>query len=612
MLKKINQAIEEAQTQLKKHSAVVQSHKAELSTATPAPAAQSNAISVATFPMPSIAPDASPILPAPALAQTPQTPDLNTASAVDLRNRASVLYRDRTNYLSSYEVAEEALKLNPNDRGAQRLQENIRRDLKDRVVDLVPYDEPYRVPEGLVVYKVAVSDNLFTEDEAVDVAVQNSVMLQSLARRIEGAKRKLSEAKRALFPTVGGEVSVNGGVLAGEAYSGESFKVNLSQPVFYGGELLFTIKQAESNLESDRFKFQKERMEIAHQTVQAYRQVVNADYNLRYQNELFEEVSKYYGIATKAFEEKLLPPIDQLETESVYNQVYFQRESAVSALQSAHLGLFQAMGVELHHSVPVDVGLDFEPLDVELGPFLRMVRNNNLDVKIKDMATKSAYYAVKVFDAQRLPRVDIRGSVGMAGEVKTGGDADPSRGINVNGPFASGPDLEDEHFIGVNVEVPWGPHTGRYNYQRRFFAPSISSFLGSEDYRHTWNVGLFDRMAALTDEEIAKAEYLKAKAELQQEEMAQEIAARQAYFDYQGSLIQIRTADSKVRFREKQVAILKHTTSMDESRLSELLEELVSLAEDRYAEVTSISSAKVSLSNMTRLTGIEGYYYGKD
>jgi len=117
-----------------------------------------------------------------------------------------------------------------------------------------------------------------------------------------------------------------------------------------------------------------------------------------------------------------------------------------------------------------------------------------------------------------------------------------------------------------------------------------------------------DKLAKQTDEDIAKADYLRAKAELKKEEADQLISARQAFYDYKSALLQINTAVSKIKFREKQVVIYEHTTKTEDTKLTELLEEMMTLAEDRYSYVTSVSDAKESLSNMNRLIGIEGYY----
>ncbi|MBF0254248.1 MAG: TolC family protein [Candidatus Omnitrophica bacterium] len=515
-------------------------------------------------------------------------------TAEELVRRASAAYKDQNNYVRAYELADRALELEPGNAHAQAIKIDVERELDSDIVTLSPYDSRFAPTEGLIAYKIASSDRVITLEEAVEIAVKNSVMLRSLEKRIRGAERKLIEAKRALFPTMNYEISSSGGVLAGQAYSGEYYKFNFSQPLFYGGELVFTIRQAEAGVQSDRLKYEQEKLHLIDQVTQAYNGVVGAEYNLIYQNQLFEEVKTHKERADKALEMKLVAPIEHMEIDSVYNQTEFQRESAETTLQTANLSLARALEMNLEETAPVDLSLDFEPPRVDLDTFIRNVRQQNHDIRIKKLAEETAYYAVRVFDAKKLPRVDLRGSIGMAGEALV--DA------------ATSPDLDDEEYIGVNVSMPFGANSTEYTFNRRFFAPTISSFLGSEDWRHTWKMNVLDKLSDVTDEDLAVADYLKAKAETQKEINDREIDAKEAYFEFRNALLQIRSSDVKVRFREKQVEILKMMTGLEENKVSELLNEMVSLAEDRYSRVTSISSARNAVAKMNRLSGIEGNY----
>ncbi|MFT5206823.1 MAG: outer membrane protein TolC [Candidatus Omnitrophota bacterium] len=507
---------------------------------------------------------------------------------------AKFAYQSTQDYSTAYELASDALRLDPNDKRAKELQLNIERDIDSNPVRSNSWLSRSTPPDGVLAYKVALSDGSLSLEEAIDVAKKSNLLIQETKKRVDGSKRKLFEAKRALFPTMSGEIKVNGGQLAGGAYSGESFKLNASQPLYYGGELIITIKQAEANLKSDIYKYEQEISNAAGSAAQAYNQVVSSEHNLKYQEALFKDLTEYMNTANKAYEQKLIAEIDHLELTSILDQAEFQFISAQTQLEAAKLTLEQAMGVQLETSLAIDLGLEFNKPEVELKDFLSMVMNNNMEIKIKESTAKVAYYGLKVFDAKRKPRVDLRGSLGLAGEVAV--------------DHATSPDLEDEKFIAIEVTMPWEANTLNYSYRRRFFGPTISSFLGSEDWQHSWTMNLLDKLADATDEDIAKADYLKAKAEYESEKITQEIAARQAYYELKNAVLQIKTAETKIKFRSKRLLILKHTTGMEEAKLSELLNEKVSFAEESYAKITSLISAKDAINNMNGLIGIEGYY----
>lgn len=524
--------------------------------------------------------------------------------AQDIAWEAGRTYSRKEQYDDAYELADEALKIDPNNRKARYVKHRINKDIEERPTDVGGKNRTIAMPEGQVALKVALSDNMVTLQEAEDIAVKNSLMLESLRHRAAGARRKVGEAVRAFFPTAGLEFSHGGGVIADASYHSKRAMLNFSQPVYYGGELAFTLRQAQAGLRADELRYQKERTDILLQAGEAYRNAVNAVYNLNYQQELFKQISEFKTQQDKAFQSKLIAEIDQLEIASIYNQVSFQKETAVTTQKAANLTLCQAIGVRADMVLPVDPTVEVGRLQsADLEDYLNRVGTGNFDIRIRQATLESAYYGAKVFDAQRQPRVDLRGNWGWAGEAKVAKLPEDQDGAYA-GPFHL--DTEKEQSILATVAVPWGPNTTSYSYQRRFFAPTVSSFQGSEDFKHSLNTNFYDRLSNMTDEEIAKADYLKAMAELQKERTDQEINARQAYYDYESALLQLETSEAKIAFRERQVKILEQTTGMEEAKLTELLNEMVSLAEDRYSKITAVSSANNALAKMDYLAGMEG------
>ncbi len=525
--------------------------------------------------------------------------------AQDIAWKASSAYSRKEMYDEAYELADEALKIDPNNLKARYVKHRINKDIEERPMDIGGTSRTISPPEGQLALTIAMSDNVVTLTEAEDIAVKSSLMLESLRHRAAGARRKVGEAVRAFFPTAGLEFSHGGGLIADSSYHSKRAMLNFSQPVYYGGELAFTLRQAQAALRADELRYQKERTDIVRQTGEAYRNAVNAVYNLRYQEELFKQIADYKIRQDKAFESKLVAEIDQLEIASIHNQVAFQKETAVTTQKAANLTLCQAIGVKADVVLPVDPAIEVGRLrGADLEDYLNQVGANNFDIRIRQATLESAYYGAKVFDAQRQPRVDLRGNWGWAGEAKTIKLPEDQGDSAYNGPFHL--DTEREQALIATVSVPWGPNTTSYSYQKRFFAPTVSSFQGSEDFKHSINTNFYDRLSNLTDEEIAKADYLKAMAELQKERTDQEINARQAYYDYESALLQMETSEAKIAFRERQVKILEQTTGMEEAKLTELLNELVSLAEDRYSKITAVSSANNALAKMDYLAGMEG------
>ncbi len=571
----INEALEHAETEMKDQDDMIQRARAHLESA--------EAAAPATVPQAPVTAVASPTPPA--------APSGDVKALV---REASVAYRSQDEYEEAYELADQALRIDPSNREARRLKSEISADLDKHMTDRSPYDETFHPPDGVVAYKKALEDNLITVQEATEVALKNSVNLLSMEKRIRGAERKLMEANRAFFPTVAGELSVNGGKVGLTKYEGENWKVNASHTVFDGGETLFTMKQARSVLESEKAKFAKERADVVHKVGEAYRGYVASSYNLSYQDALHGEVVPIRERVEKEHAEKLISEIDYLDVSSVVNQVEYQHVSADSDYLSARLILAQEMGLEPEDPLPVDPKLEYKEVSIDLDTARSMVQQNNWDIKIKELAARSAYFNSRVFESKKMPRVDLRGSAGLQGEQQVGAG------------FHN--DLEREESILVQTSVPVGPNSVDYSYSRRFFGPTVLDLTGSHDWRHRLTFNLFDRLADMTDTDVAKAEYLQAKAELQKERSTQDANVREAFYAYKEALIQVNTSLSKIKYRERQVDLLRLTTSMQDAPISSLLSELVQLQEDRFGYVRAIADIHGAISNLNRLVGIDGYF----
>ena len=192
------------------------------------------------------------------------------------------------------------------------------------------YYSEKKLSDGEALYRVSVSDHKITLKEAIEIGLANHGGLLASKKKVEVADSKLTEAKRALFPTISGSMDFNGGINVGRFFKGESRKITVSQPVFYGGELVFTVRQAEENLKSAKEEYTKQRHEAVHEIRTAYYGVVKAEYNAQYQFELYDLVNTLYRRLKKERQEKLIAEVDFLNAESKYEQVYFQLESATS------------------------------------------------------------------------------------------------------------------------------------------------------------------------------------------------------------------------------------------------------------------------------------------
>lgn len=476
-----------------------------------------------------------------------------------------------------------------------------------------------KISDGEALYKVAVSDNKVTLKEAIDIGLANSIQLLALKKKIEVAEAKLVEAKRALFPTIQGVYQTNGGHVPGDVlntdgggslvggqrfYKGEYYKVNVNQPLFYGGELVLTVKQAEENVKSSKSEYAKSKDEYIHQVRTSYYGAVKAEYNVQYQTGISDKVTVIYKRVKEEHNQKLISEVDFLNTESQYHQVYFQVESAKNDRKSADLVLHQALSLDSSEPFPLDLKLNFVPVRPEFEAMLGMALENNAEVRIKEYALISAQYGVQIYKAKKLPRVDLRGSYGMLGEAFHDTrvfqrEADLGKGNN---------DLEKEWFLGVHVGMPLGPNSVEYDQIKHKYGPTVLALTGSDDWAHKATFNLFDKFSDITDEKGAQATLLQSQSDYEKTRNDLTVKVRDDFYNLQKSLIQIDSSIAKIRYQDKQNSILEYMVGIQETSVVNYLEGLIESAQNKFAFIQAVVDYHIAVSGLSVSIG-DPYYF---
>lgn len=476
--------------------------------------------------------------------------------------------------------------------------------------------------DGEMLYRVAVSDNKITLREAIDIGMANSIQLKALEKKVEAAKAKLTEAKRALYPTVQGVVEYNGGLANTESdngaghgrfYKGNNKKINLTQPLFYGGELRLTVKQAEANVQSTEAELKKAKVDTVHQVRTAYFGAVKSEYNLQYQNDLYREINEIHQRTLKEHGQKIVTEIDFLNVESQYQQVTFQVESAKNDLLSAVLVLQQTLSLPSDSNLPMDLHLKFIKITPDMDEAIDMALKNNPDVLVKWYGYESAKYGVQVFQAKKYPHIDLKGSYGYLGEQFQDStafgtfDADHDGSFNTTG-INHDIDPEKEWFLGVQSSMPLGPNSVEYSQVKHKYGPTILALTGSEDWSHKFTFNLFDKLADITDEKSAQAALLQSQSEYEKAKDDVTLKIRDDFYNLQKSLIQIDSSSAKMRYQEKQNGVLRYMVGIQESQIQNLLEGLIEMAQSRFSFIQAITDYHLAVSSLNQSIGEPDYF----
>ncbi len=465
----------------------------------------------------------------------------------------------------------------------------------------------YQLQDSDALYRVAVSDKVVTLEEAIQIGLANNLNAKAAAKKIDVARSKVNEARRALFPTAQIVTEVNGGKaqgsstnLGGRLYKGKNWKVNVTQPVFYGGELVYTLKQAEGAWKSAIEEFKKAKTEFTQQVQVIYLGAVKNEYNYEYQATLYKDVDAYYRRVRLEHQKKLISDIDFLNAESEYYQVFFQLEGARSELLTSQLTLSQTLGLDLSEPLPLDMRLDFVPVKPDLYEVLELAMRQNPDIRIKQYSLDGAELGIKIFKAKKLPKVDLRGSYGMLGEVFK--DTQQIEADNHD------LDTEKEWFLGAGVSMPLGANSLEYEQIKHKYGPTILALTGSEDWRHKVTLGIYDKLSDVTDAQNAEATLIQAQADLDKAKNETILNVRAEFYNMQKALIQIDSTLAKMRYQDKQVAAYRFLVGLQETAVSSLMGGMVEQAQNKFGFIQAVADYHTAVAGLNAAIGDPDYF----
>ncbi len=466
-----------------------------------------------------------------------------------------------------------------------------------------------QLTDGAAIYKVAISDQKISVKEAGEIAVANSIALQALMKKVEVAAAKVTEAKRGLFPTVQLQYDENGGVapsgiLGARFYRGRSQKINVSQPLYYGGELVLTVKQAQENRLSAEAECRKAKNELISQTREAYYSVVKAEYNVQYEKEVLNEATIIFNSVKKAHDHKLIPEVEYLNMVSQHQQVSFTLDVASNDLLQNYLALRQIMGLDSSADLPLELKLEIKKINPDFQKLLELAMRIHPELIAKQLAYLSAQDSIKIYEAKKKPRLDLRGSYGMFSEAFLDSIAIEDDNANL--------DLEKEWYLGIHGSIPLGASTLEYDQIKHQYGTSLSAYQGSQDWRHTVKLNLLDKLADVTDATNAQAMLLQAEADWQKARNDIIYKLKENFYGLQKALILMDSTMVRIHYQEKQNAVLKYNVSMLESLPSDYLGGLIDQSQNRFGFIKAVADYNVAVSNIAVTCGDPEYFEKND
>ena len=133
-------------------------------------------------------------------------------------------------------------------------------------------------------------------EEFIELAIKNNQPTQIAREEIELAQLKVGEAERTLFPALKLEGYYTDGEVYRVGYEEGEMRVQLDQPIYYGGRLRNTLDQSKVNLEITKRNYDRLRIDVAHKTEVAYYNLLGNYMNLRTQDKIQQESKNRFTV----------------------------------------------------------------------------------------------------------------------------------------------------------------------------------------------------------------------------------------------------------------------------------------------------------------------------
>ena len=454
----------------------------------------------------------------------------------------------------------------------------------------------------------------YTIDECVELALKRSQRMVMAHRQTKLAEMRVWEARRKLLPSVTFKYEMSSGKINADNlnrhYFGKKQLAELNQTLFDGMGTWYEIRQSQTNKEIVDLENEKIENEIIVDTKKAYYNLDKAIKALAIQDWLKEKVNYLYDIAEKSHQQELVPRSEYLKIKSYNMEAEFRYTSSEEDLSLAEMILFQAMNMEPDQEISIKpVEKPGEPISIGLENCYTLALANEPDYKIKEMTIEYYDLERKMMKAKGWPKMDFQGSFGrMVERYSPMNSPADIAAANPSNPIRADRGYEPEWFAGVKTSLPFWGSTVEHNYVSEHWAPTISSFRGSESDTNYFSVNVLDNLAyfsnleeARVGFERAKYEYLKARKDLL-------LKVKEQYFKYRKSVLQMGVANSKYDHQKMYMDILEERRRYGEVEGSKIIEEYDKLSEHEYGIVQTDAEYYISLAELNKEIGIPEYF----
>ncbi len=461
------------------------------------------------------------------------------------------------------------------------------------------------------------------------IARAESVHTQAKAAQanIDLYHRRMLYALRKLFPEMTLNFNDRKGLLSGSAFEGNDWHFTMRQPLFNGGILWNTFLQEKSGLEAARKQYDKTIADLVYDLSRAYFEYQRALQTLEEHQTAVEKLKRFSEMSEEKYKQKIISEIESLNVQSSYSQMQFDLESAKQEFEIAKLDLQRFLDLSVHDdvsvskvynladivtsqqaekivagTVPKELPTVFkdEKKAPELGRLIDMSYANRAELQVEAAKLQVTRLTERIRWGEFLPKAYLTGEWGELGEAYR---YQGLVGANNDVDNKDEPDLKKEWRLLLELNWNIGGNKASYTYERDHKAPSITQYLygqGSQMTKNGVNFGILDGLDAFVNVKQAEFDKLNQVVELEKAEKQVLQDVKQAYYDYQKAVIQVRSTIKRMKYRERLRDFAEHRLGRKEVEISEYMQaeaDLVREKADLHRALKDYFAAKAALNH---------------
>ena len=374
-------------------------------------------------------------------------------------------------------------------------------------------------------------------------------------------------------------------------------------------EKWFAIQQADTNFDIAKLEKEQMRNEVIEEVKKGY---YNLDKSIKahvIQLEAQEITDGYWNIISKMDEQGLVAKVEYLKVRGQTLQADFHALSSEENVSLAEMVLFHAMGIEPEGNINIkSVESPETLLSIGLKNCYALALVNDPGFQIKGKTIEYYNFERKMKKARAWPKVDFNGSFGAAYENFQPLNLPSDHVGDASGPARSGRKIQAEWYAGVKTSVPMWGNTVEHNYVREMWAPTVSSFRGSQSATNYFAVKFLDDMAYFSNLQESKIGFERAKYEYDKARKDLILGIKEIYFKYRKSIVQMDIARAQVKHQRQYVKVLATKQRLGEMETSRVIEELIKQAEHEYGYIQADAAYYIAIAGLNKAIGLSEHF----